>query len=85
MEPVTAAQRKVICMIEENLDVEFKGLSKLDATLFISTYIEQSKRASFQYVQDKGRLYDARDYQEVDEYDDDDYYGDMWHPGFPYR
>lgn len=83
MESITRAQRKVICMIEENLDIEFKGFSKLEATIFISTCMEQSKKAAAQYSLKMKEhremwLYDLRDEQEVDWEEHDHHYGLSW-------
>lgn len=49
-EPITDKQRRVVNMIQENLDVVFFGTTKQQASNFISEYIGESKRADDRHL-----------------------------------
>ncbi len=49
---ITDKQKPVINMIENNLQINFKGSTKEEARLFISENISKSKQASQQFRRD---------------------------------
>ena len=67
---LTDKQKSVISIIENNLQIKFKGNTKEEARNFISENIEQSKHASQQYRRGmlEIRLSDMRQEEIMDEY-----------------
>lgn len=73
---VTEKQRSVINMIENNLQIEFKGTTKEDARDFISKNIEKSKQATQRYRRNMLEIRLSELYEEETE---DDYFEIGWY------
>jgi mannitol/fructose-specific phosphotransferase system IIA component (Ntr-type) len=77
MNNFTEAQRKVINMIETNLNIRFKGTTKKEARDFISNNIEKSKIVSNEYIKEIKllRLEDLENEFETE----NNYFENGWH------
>jgi len=72
---ITENQKKVIDIIENNLDIKFKGKMKDEARIFIMENIDNSKKASINYKINKKYIYNVISDEEyensrfIDKYD----------------
>lgn len=66
---ITEAQKRVISMIENNLNIKFQGSTKEETRKFISSHMEQSRAAAAEYKQNQREIYQRLKFEETHEYD----------------
>ena len=55
---ITERQLETIALIQQNLNIEFTGRTKQEATAFISNHLEMSKKAVRESTEEERLLYE---------------------------